>query len=183
MHEEIIIAGFGGQGVLTAGQLLAYAGVADSLHVTWIPSYGPEMRGGTAHCEVVISSEEIGSPLTAHPTVAIILNNPSMEKYESLVKAGGLLLLDSSLVSRRTTRQDIREVAIPAKEIAANLGLPQAANMVMLGALAGATGVVRVETLERVLNQKLGGRHADKLEANKLALRYGVESVSELLPA
>jgi Pyruvate/2-oxoacid:ferredoxin oxidoreductase gamma subunit len=88
MHEEVIISGFGGQGVLFAGQLLAYSGVADGLHVTWIPSYGPEMRGGTAHCEVVISSEEIGSPLTAHPTAVIILNSPSMEKYEPLVKAG-----------------------------------------------------------------------------------------------
>src|SRR4026209_231260 len=119
MQEEIIISGFGGQGVLFAGQLLAYSGVADGLHVTWIPSYGPEMRGGTAHCEVVISSEEIGSPLTAHPTVAIVLNSPSMDKYEPLVKAGGLLLVDSTLVSRRTARHDIHEIAVPAKEIAA----------------------------------------------------------------
>ena len=108
MHEEIIISGFGGQGVLFAGQLLAYAGVADGLYVTWIPSYGPEMRGGTAHCQVVISSQEIGSPLTAHPTAVVILNAPSMEKYEPLVRPGGLLVLDSSLVSRRTKRLDIR---------------------------------------------------------------------------
>jgi 2-oxoglutarate ferredoxin oxidoreductase subunit gamma len=179
MHEEIIISGFGGQGVLFAGQLLAYSGVADGLHVTWIPSYGPEMRGGTAHCEVVISSDEIGSPLTAHPSAAIILNAPSMEKYEPLMRAGGLLIVDSSLVSRRATRHDIREIALPAKEIAASLGMPQAANMVMLGALAAATGVVRVETIERVLKEKLGARHADTLEANKRALRCGVVSIQE----
>jgi 2-oxoglutarate ferredoxin oxidoreductase subunit gamma len=183
MHEEIIISGFGGQGVLFAGQLLAYSGVADGLHVTWIPSYGPEMRGGTAHCEVVISSEEIGSPLTAHPTAAIILNTPSMEKYEPLVKPGGLLLVDSSLISLRSTRPDIHQIAIPAKEIASNLGMPQAANMVMLGALAAATGIVRLETIEHVLKEKLGERHASTLEANKRALRCGVVSVKELVPA
>jgi 2-oxoglutarate ferredoxin oxidoreductase subunit gamma len=180
MHQEIIISGFGGQGVLFAGQLLAYAGVAGGLHVTWIPSYGPEMRGGTAHCQVVISSEEIGSPLTAHPTCAIVLNNPSMEKYEPLVKEGGLLLLDSSLVPARTSRQDIREIALPAKEIAASLGMPQAANMVMLGALAAATGVVSIETLEEVLKEKLGARHASTLEANKRALRCGAVSVTDV---
>ncbi|MEP6774695.1 MAG: 2-oxoacid:acceptor oxidoreductase family protein [Chloroflexota bacterium] len=181
MHEEIIISGFGGQGVLFAGQLLAYAGVADGLHVTWIPSYGPEMRGGTAHCQVVISSEEIGSPLTAHPTSVIILNMPSMEKYEPLVKPGGLLLLDSSLVTERTSRQDIQQITLPAKEIAAGLGLAQSANVVMVGALAAATGIVRIETLEQVLKKKLGERHAGTLEANKLALRYGVTSVKEAI--
>jgi 2-oxoglutarate ferredoxin oxidoreductase subunit gamma len=179
MHEEIVVAGFGGQGVLFAGQLLAYSGVADGLHVTWIPSYGPEMRGGPAHCEVVMSSEEIGSPLTAHPTAAIILNTPSMEKYEPLIKPGGVLLLDSSLVSRRTARHDIREIAVGAKEIAADLGMPQAANMVMLGALAAATGVISIETIESVLRAKLGERHAGSLEANKRALRCGVVSVRE----
>lgn len=179
MHEEIIISGFGGQGVLFAGQLLAYAGVADGLHVTWIPSYGPEMRGGTAHCQVVISTEEIGSPLTAHPTAAIVLNNPSMEKYEPLVKEGGLLLLDSSLVSARTSRHDIHEIALPAKEIAAGLGMPQVANMVMVGALVAATGVVSIESVEKVLTEKLGERHASTLEANRRALRCGAVSIRE----
>ena len=179
MHEEIVISGFGGQGVLFAGQLLAYGGVADGLHVTWIPSYGPEMRGGTAHCEVVISSEAIGSPLIAHPTTAIILNTPSMEKYEPLIKPGGVLLLDLSLVPAHTAREDIREIALPAKEIATQLGMPQAANMVLLGALLAATGVVSIETLEQVLKDKLGGRHAGTLEANKRALRCGFVSMNE----
>lgn len=182
MHEEIIISGFGGQGVLFAGQLLAYAGVEDGLHVTWIPSYGPEMRGGTAHCQVILSSEEIGSPLTTHPTAVIALNNPSMDKYEDLVKPGGMLLIDSSLITHSTTRHDIRELALPAKEIASALGAPQAANMVLLGALAAATGIVRIETLERVLKKKLGERHADTYEANKQALRCGAVSIKESAP-
>lgn len=182
MHEEIVIAGFGGQGVLFAGQLLAYAGVADGLHVTWIPSYGPEMRGGTANCQVIISSEEIGSPITAHPTAAIVMNTPSMEKYEPLIKPGGLLLLDSSLVSRHTARYDIHEIALSAKTIATSLECPQAANVVLIGALAAATGIVRIETLERVLKEKLGARHADAYEANRRALRCGAVSVPGVVP-
>ena len=116
MHEEIIIAGFGGQGVLFAGQLLAYAGVAEGRHVTWIPSYGPEMRGGTAHCTVVISDEEIGSPLVRNPSALVALNPPSMQKYEPLVKPGGVLVVDSALVSQRSERDDIREI-VPLAEI------------------------------------------------------------------
>ena len=128
MHQEIVVAGFGGQGVLFAGQLLAYAGVAEGRHVTWIPSYGPEMRGGTAHCVVVISDEEIGSPLVRNPTAVLVLNPPSMEKYAPLVKAGGTLVVDSSLISQRSGREDIQEIDLPAKDIAAELGVPQVAN-------------------------------------------------------
>ncbi len=175
MHEEIIISGFGGQGVLFAGQLLAYAGLEEGRHVTWIPSYGPEMRGGTAHCTVIISDEDIGSPVVRNPSIALVLNPPSMEKYAPLVKTGGALVLDSTLVATRANRADIREIALPAKDIAAELGVPQIANMVMVGALVGARGVVKIETLERVLEEHLGERHRDKLPVNKQALRRGVE--------
>jgi 2-oxoglutarate ferredoxin oxidoreductase subunit gamma len=178
MHQEIVISGFGGQGVLFAGQLLSYAAVAEGLYVTWIPSYGPEMRGGTAHCTVMISDEEIGSPLTTHPTSAIVLNAPSMDKYAAKVKPGGLLLLDSALIQARSGRDDIRECPIPAKEIASALGLPQAANVVMLGALAEATGVVKLSTLEQVLEERLGERHRATLETNRKALRRGAEQVA-----
>jgi 2-oxoglutarate ferredoxin oxidoreductase subunit gamma len=179
MHEEIIIAGFGGQGVLFAGQLLAYAGVSAGLHVTWIPSYGPEMRGGTANCTVIISSEEIGSPMTSHPTAAIVLNEPSMAKYAPLVKPGGVLLLDSALINSRSGRTDIREIAIPAKEIAADLEQPKVANMVMIGALSAATGIIGLDTLGRVLEEHIGERHRKTLETNRLALRYGADRVLE----
>ncbi len=175
MHQEIIISGFGGQGVLFAGQLLAFCALEEGRHVTWIPSYGPEMRGGTAHCTVIISDEEIGSPLVNHPTSALVLNPPSMTRYAPLVKPGGLLVLDTTLITERSNRDDIREIAVPAKDIAAELGLPQIANMVMVGALIGATGVLQIETLDKILDARIGERHRKALEPNKLALRRGAE--------
>lgn len=176
MHEEIVIAGFGGQGVLFTGQLLAYAGMHEGRHVTWIPSYGPEMRGGTAHCTVIISDEEIGSPLVKRPTAAIVLNPPSMAKYAPTVKPGGVLVIDSSLISERSNRPDIHEFAAPAKDIATDLGLPQAANMVAVGALIAATGVVQLETVVKLLAAKFG-KKPEILIANKRALRHGAEFV------
>jgi len=180
MHEEIIISGFGGQGVLFAGQLLAYAGVAEGRHVTWIPSYGPEMRGGTAHCTVIISDEEIGSPLVSNPSAVLALNPPSLEKYTPLVKPGGVLVVDSVLTTQHSGRPEIREIDLPAKDIATELGVPQVANLAMLGALAEATGVVRLETLESVLEDHLGERHRSALGANKQALRRGAGYGAEL---
>lgn len=179
MHEQIVISGFGGQGVLFAGQLLAYAGLAEGRYVTWLPSYGPEMRGGTAHCTVIISDEEIGSPLVRNPSVALVMNPPAMEKYARLVQADGILILDATLVEQRSERFDLREIAVPAKAIADELGAPQIANVVMLGALIGATGVVRLETMEEVIARHLSARHRDKLEANRRALRRGAECVLE----
>jgi len=181
MHEEIIISGFGGQGVLFAGQLLAYAGVAEGRHVTWIPSYGPEMRGGTAHCTVIIADEEIGSPLVRRPMAAIILNLPSMQRFAPYVKPGGVLVFDSTLIMDHPGRDDIREIALPAKEIAESLGHPQVANVAMVGALVEATGVAHIETLEKVLEERLGARHRDILEANIQALRRGAEAVRRTL--
>ncbi len=175
MHQEIIISGFGGQGVLFAGQLLAYGGLEEGRHVTWLPSYGPEMRGGTAHCTVVISDEEIGSPLVRRPTAAIVLNPPSMTRYAPLLKPDGVLVVDSTLITDRSARDDIREIDLPAKDIAAELGYAQIANLVMLGALLGASGMLKVETLDKVLDERLGARHRNVLEPNKQALRRGLE--------
>jgi len=182
-HEEIVIAGFGGQGVLFAGQMLAYAAVEEGRHVTWIPSYGPEMRGGTAHCTVVISDDEIGSPLVSRPTAAIALNPPSKERYAPLVKPGGVLVVDSALVSQRSGRDDIHELRVPAKEIAEGLGFPQVANMVALGALSAATGAVELSALEKALEAHLGERHRDALHANKRALRRGAELAAAITDA
>lgn len=181
MHAEIVIAGFGGQGVLFAGQLLAYAGLAEGRHVTWIPSYGPEMRGGTAHCTVIISDEEIGAPLVRYPTAAIVLNAPSFERYGPLVKAGGVLVVDSSLIAGHAGRIEIREIDLPAKDLATELGFPQIANVVMLGALIGATGVVRLETMDTVLEAHLSARHREALEANQVALRRGAALAAPLV--
>jgi 2-oxoglutarate ferredoxin oxidoreductase subunit gamma len=175
MLQEIVISGFGGQGVLFAGQLLAYAGLAEGKHVTWIPSYGPEMRGGTAHCTVIVSDEEIGSPLVRNPSAAIVFNPPSMTRYASLVKPNGVIISDSTLVAQRSNRSDVREIALPAKDIAVELGFPQVANVVMVGALIGATKVVKAETVEQVLDERTGARHREALEPNKQALRRGIE--------
>ncbi|MBP7692731.1 MAG: 2-oxoacid:acceptor oxidoreductase family protein [Anaerolineales bacterium] len=178
MQTEIIVSGFGGQGALFAGQILAYAAMDEGLHVTWIPSYGPEMRGGTAHCTVIISPDEIGSPLVRCPLAAIALNQPSLDKYETVVAAGGVLLVNASLLTRRPTRADIRVVEIPANAIAEELGNVRLANLVLTGALLAATGVLSVAAVERALAAHLPERHKHLLAANYQALRRGAALVT-----
>ncbi|MBC8447921.1 MAG: 2-oxoacid:acceptor oxidoreductase family protein [Chloroflexi bacterium] len=173
MQEEIIISGFGGQGALFSGQLLTFAAMDSGFHVTWIPSYGPEMRGGKARCTVVISDEEIGSPLVRRPSAAIVLNIPSMEAFEPAVKPGGVLVVNSSLVPQRSERTDIRAFHVPASDIATELGNIRLANVVCLGALVQATGVVPLEAVEQALDDHLPKRHRQLLPANKAALRRG----------
>ncbi|HEY76132.1 MAG TPA: 2-oxoacid:ferredoxin oxidoreductase subunit gamma [Thermoflexia bacterium] len=175
MQEEIIISGFGGQGALFAGQLLAYAAMDQGLHVTWIPSYGPEMRGGKARCTVVISDEEIGSPLVRRPSAAIVLNIPSMEAFEPAVKPGGILVVNSSLVPQKSERDDIHVIYVPASDIASDLGNVRLANVVCLGALIQALGVIPLEAIERALDDHLPERHRKLLGLNKEALRKGAE--------
>ncbi len=174
-HEETIISGFGGQGALFAGQLLAYSGMAEAMHVTWIPSYGPEMRGGTANCTVIVSDEEIGAPIIRYPTCAVVLNLPSMQKYEPLVKPGGVLIVNESLVDIQSARDDIRVITLPASDIATALGNPRMANLVALGALAQATGLVALETVAAQLEAHLSERQRKWLEPNKAALQKGAE--------
>jgi 2-oxoglutarate ferredoxin oxidoreductase subunit gamma len=174
MHHEIIISGFGGQGALFAGQLLAYGALMEGRYVTWIPSYGPEMRGGTANCTVIISDEEIGSPLTRHPTAALVLNLPSFDRFEPLVKKHGILIVNSSLIQKTSARTDIHVAYVPANDIAAELGAVQLANVVMVGTLIGLTGMLKLETLDQVLEEHISARHRDKLPLNKQALRRGL---------
>ncbi len=177
-HEEIVFSGFGGQGALFAGQLLAYTGMAENLYVTWIPSYGPEMRGGTAHCTVIISEEEIGAPIVQYPSAAVVLNLPSMEKYEPLIKSGGYLIVNASLIDIKSEREDIHVLYLPASDIATELGTPKMANIVLLGALVTATGLVSLETIEEQLTVHLSGRQQKWLEPNKQALKRGAELAS-----
>jgi 2-oxoglutarate ferredoxin oxidoreductase subunit gamma len=172
-HEETVFSGFGGQGVLFSGQLLAYAGLAEGLYVTWIPSYGPEMRGGTANCTVIVSEEEIGAPVVRNPSVAVVFNGPSLDKYEPLVKPGGLLLINSSLIDRASAREDIRVVAIPASDIATEIGNVRMANMVLLGAFVRLTELVGLETVKRQLEEHLSQRQRKWLEPNFVALSKG----------
>ena len=173
MHEEIIISGFGGQGTLFAGQLLAYAAMDSGYHVTWIPSYGPEMRGGKARCTVIISDEEIGSPLVRRPSAAIVLNLPSMKAFEAAIKPGGALVVNSSLVPLESDRSDIDVLYVPASELATAIGNVRMANVVCLGALVQATGVLSLEAVEQALDDHLPERHRKLLGMNKQALHRG----------
>lgn len=173
MQTEIIFSGFGGQGVLFAGQLLSYAAMDAGLEVTWIPSYGPEMRGGTANCTVIIADEEIGSPLVRNPKAAIAMNLPSLIKYEKAIRPGGLLVVNTSMVDRPVTRTDIKVIAIPANEIAEAIGDKRLTNMVLMGALLANLPVISLEALEKALHEHLPARHHKLLPANMEAIRQG----------
>jgi len=175
MQEEIIISGFGGQGTLFAGQVLAYAAMDADFHVTWIPSYGPEMRGGKARCTVIISDQEIGSPLVRRPSAAIVMNIPSFEAFEPMVKPGGVLVVNQSLVPNRSQREDLHVLYVPATELATEMGNARIANMICLGALVKALGVLPLEALEQALDNHLAERHRKWLPLNKEALRKGAE--------
>lgn len=175
METSIIISGFGGQGVLLAGQLLAYAGMDAGRHVTWIPSYGPEMRGGTAHCVVIISDEPIGAPTVAAPDVAVVLNQPSYDKYESRVKQGGLLVVNSSLIHEESARDDIETVYVPANAIAEEWGTSRMLNMAAVGALIAARPLLPLEVVERALMDHLPAGKQHLVEANCRVLRHGYE--------
>jgi len=173
MQQEIIISGFGGQGTLFAGQLLAYAAMDSGHHVTWIPSYGPEMRGGKARCTVIVSDEEIGSPLVRRPSAAIVLNIPSMEAFEPAIKSGGVLVVNSSLVPKKSERTDINVLYVPASDMAIELGNVRIANVICLGALVQAAGIVSLEAIEQALDAHLPERHRKLLGLNSEALRKG----------
>jgi 2-oxoglutarate ferredoxin oxidoreductase subunit gamma len=179
MQTEIIIAGFGGQGVLFAGQLLAYTAMEEGLDVTWYPSYGPEMRGGTANCTVIIADEEIGAPVVTRPTACIAMNLPSLDKYENLVKKDGILIIDSSMVDRPVKREDVRTVVLPASSLAEELGNKRMSNMILLGALIANLPVISMESFERSLKEHLPERHMHLLEANVKALELGASYVAE----
>jgi 2-oxoglutarate ferredoxin oxidoreductase subunit gamma len=175
MQNETIIAGFGGQGVLFAGKLLAHAGLHAGNEVTWLPSYGPEMRGGTANCTVVISDGEIGSPQVRNPKAVIVLNQPSLDKYEALVQEGGFLIINSSLVNRKALRKDIHVITIPGTEAAEELGDKRLTNMVMLGGLVQNTGFVPIKAVEEALKKESSEKQLKLLELNLKALRKGAE--------
>jgi 2-oxoglutarate ferredoxin oxidoreductase subunit gamma len=179
MHEEVIVSGFGGQGALFAGQLLAYTGMDEGWHVTWIPSYGPEMRGGTAHCIVIVSDEEIGSPIIRRPSVAMVMNPASMDKYEPLVQPGGLLVVNSTLIRTRSSREDIEVVYVPANELAAALGNVKMANVVLLGAMLGTREILPLESIKRTLDLHIPEKRRRIIEPNKRALDRGVQYVKE----
>jgi len=175
LYENIIMAGFGGQGVLFIGRLLAYAAMKEGRNVTWIPSYGPEMRGGTANCTVVVSEEVIGSPVITSPHALIVMNNPSLDAFEPRLKTGGLLIINSSLITRGIRRNDITVVKAPANKIAFEIGNDRAANMVLLGAYISRTKVVTKGNILEALKKVLGEKKKQLFEMNKTAFEKGIE--------
>ncbi|HEY9857298.1 MAG TPA: 2-oxoacid:acceptor oxidoreductase family protein [Stenomitos sp.] len=174
--HEILIAGFGGQGVLTAGQLLAYAGNFEGKQVSWVPAYGPEQRGGTANCSVVVSDEAIACTLVTEPTACIVMNQPSLDKFEAAVQPGGVLIINTSLCDKPATRRDLTVISLPATEIATELGSPKFANMVALGALIAAVPVVDPETVLKAMIKVMGADKARFVPVNREAIHRGMEA-------
>ena len=177
MKKEIIISGFGGQGVMAIGKNLVEAGLAEGLEVTWAPSYGPEMRGGTANCSVVLSTDPVGSPVFTHPSELIAMNGPSLEKFEPLVKADGLVLVNSSVVTEKVARTDLTAIYVPCSEIAYKVGNPKVGNMVMLGAYIAATGALKPDTIRSMIEAMFTGAKAKLVPLNFKALDEGMACV------
>jgi len=178
--RTLIAAGFGGQGVLMLGQLVAHAAMRDGHNVAWIPSYGPEMRGGTANCCVIVSDEEIGSPLVSATDILVAMNKPSVLKFEPKLKSNGLLLYDEDLASYEGTRSDVTVVPVPASDIARELGDARIANIVMLGVLAELSDIATVESCEAVVREVLGKKKAALAELNLRAFARGRELAKEV---
>ncbi len=178
MTHEIIISGFGGQGVMAMGKTLAEAGMKEGLFVSWLPSYGPEMRGGTANCSVVLSEEEIISPMILNPTELIVMNKPSLLRFESQMESGGILLIDSSIIEIQASRTDIMTYYVPCSAIADELGNRKTANMVMLGAYIAATGLLKSDTVREIFTHLFTGRKAVLVDLNVEALHRGAMCVT-----
>jgi 2-oxoglutarate ferredoxin oxidoreductase subunit gamma len=177
MTQQIIIAGFGGQGVMSLGQMLCYSGMQEGQEVSWLPSYGPEMRGGTANCQVIISDQEVASPIVSKADTVIAMNLPSLDKFESRIKPNGMLFINSSLINKKSERDDINVYYIPANDIAVELGNSRVAGMVMLGAYLKASGVVGPESVIESLKKVLGEKKANLIPVNKEALERGAALV------
>jgi 2-oxoglutarate ferredoxin oxidoreductase subunit gamma len=177
MLEQNLFAGFGGQGMLLIGNFLAYAGMVEGKYVSWLPSYGPEMRGGTANCSVCVSDKPIASPVITKASCVIAMNRPSLEKFEDAVRPGGLLLVNSSLIDIKAKRTDIDVCYVPANEIAEKLGSGKVANMVILGAYIEKTKCVSIDSVLEALLHKLGQKKAHLVDINRQALLAGAEAV------
>ena len=175
MNKEIILSGFGGQGIMSMGKNLAEAGVEEGLEVSWVPSYGPEMRGGTANCTVILSDERIGSPLVEAPSEIIVMNRAALHKFEPEVVPGGTVFVNSSIVPDKVSRKDLKAIYVPCDEIAAELGNGKVANMVMLGAYVAATGALKQETIETMIAEMFTGKKAKLVPLNMEALHRGIE--------
>ena len=175
MNKEILIAGFGGQGILFSGKFLAYEGLIDGKEVSWLPSYGPEMRGGTANCSIIISDSAVGSPIVSNPDILIAMNLPSLDRYENEVVSGGKIFVDSTLISRKVERTDVDVYYIPATEIANEKGISTLANMIITGKLLKEVEMLGFDGIDAPLSKVVSARHQNLLEVNKTALKLGYD--------
>ena len=173
MTTQILIAGFGGQGILFAGKFLANKGLIEGRQLSWLPSYGPEMRGGTANCSVVLSDEHIGSPIVNKPDVLIVMNLPSLDKYEDTVVPGGKIFVDSTLIERKVRRADVEVYYVPATQMAQQNGIPTLANMIMLGKVMRESDFVSYDGIEDAVRSVVSAKHADLFDVNLKALTLG----------
>jgi len=178
MIEEVLCAGFGGQGILLAGQLIAKSAMDDGLFATWFPSYGPEMRGGTANCQVVYSDDEIGSPIPSQYDTAIVMNQPSYEKFQPMVKTGGTLLVNTSLVEIENPRDDIEIVEVRCNDLAQQVATDRSANMVVVGAYNALKGHIKNETIEKVIQETFARKGQQIVDVNLKALAAGTEATA-----
>ncbi len=172
---QFLFSGFGGQGILFAGKFLAYKGLIEGKQVSWLPSYGPEMRGGTASCSVIVSDEAVGSPIVSKPDVLIAMNLPSLDRFEGAVAPGGIIFADSTLIERKVTRTDVKAVYVPATKLASDNGFPTLANMILLGKILSELGEFDPAGVEVALTKVIPAKHADMKEINLKALRLGAE--------
>ena len=177
MTFETIMAGFGGQGLLFSGKVLAHAALIESKELSWLPSYGPEMRGGTCNCSVIVSDDPVGSPIIAHPNVLMVMNEPSLDKFEETVAPGGTIFVDSALIPRKVNRADVEVVYIPATQMAADMQAKSLANMIILGAIVAKLHPVKEETVVEAMKHVISARKADLLELNIKAVQAGIDFV------
>ena len=175
MTTEILLAGFGGQGILFAGKFLAYKGLLEGKQISWLPSYGPEMRGGTANCSVIISDTPIGSPIVSKPDVLLVMNLPSLDKYEDAVKPGGKIFVDSTLIERKVRRTDVDVYYVPATQMANQMNAPTLANMILTGKVIRESGAVETEGLDAALKKVVSAKHADLFDINMNAIKTGMD--------
>ena len=172
---NILFSGFGGQGILFAGKFLAYKGLNEDKHVSWLPSYGPEMRGGTASCSVIISDEPVGSPIVSNPDVLVAMNLPSLDKFEDSVVPGGMIFADSTLIERKVKRDDVTVYYIPATKLAGDNGMPTLANMIITGKILKALDEFKEENVMGALKKVISAKRADMLDTNLKAMQIGAD--------
>ena len=175
MTTQLLLAGFGGQGILFAGKFLAYKGLLEGRQLSWLPSYGPEMRGGTANCSVILSDEPVGSPIVSSPDILVAMNLPSLDKYEDAVVPGGMIFIDSTLIERKVKRDDVKVFYIPSTQLAQQMGAPTLANMIITGKLIRESGMVKKENIEDALKKVVSAKRANLLEINLNAIKCGMD--------